>query len=119
MPPWAAALMQFLISIYGGYFGGGVGVLMLAALSLAGMAIRTAGATKNVLNGMMNASAALIFAFSHDINWTYSAAIGLGSIAGGQAGAWLMLRVNERALRIVITAIGLALTVAMFVKAYG
>jgi uncharacterized membrane protein YfcA len=65
----ATALVQFLIAIYGGYFGSGIGFLMLAALTLVGMAIRKAGATKNILAGAMNASAALIFLFSHDIAW--------------------------------------------------
>src|SRR5580658_9999304 len=50
------AAAQFLISIYGGYFGGGIGFLMLAALTAAGVAMRVAGATKNVLAGVMNAS---------------------------------------------------------------
>ena len=64
-----AALMQFGISIYGGYFGGGIGFLMLAALTTAGLAVRDAGAMKNVLAGVMNASAVAIFVFSHDVHW--------------------------------------------------
>ena len=64
-----AALMQFAIAIYGGYFGGGIGFLMLAALTTAGLAVRNAGAMKNVLAGVMNASAVAIFVFSHDVHW--------------------------------------------------
>ena len=52
---------QFLIAIYGGYFGGGIGFLMLAALTIAGLQVRAAGATKNVLAAVMNASAVVIF----------------------------------------------------------
>src|ERR1700744_3693816 len=52
--PVAAGVIQFCIAIYGGYFGGGIGFLMLAALALSGMAMRSAGATKNVLAGAMN-----------------------------------------------------------------
>jgi uncharacterized membrane protein YfcA len=115
-PPARAAAVQFAIAIYGGYFGGGVGILMLAALTLAGLKLRGAGATKNVLNAVQNASAVLIFAFSPDVHWAPAAALGAGSIAGGQAGAWLMLRVNQRALRLVIVAIGLALACAMFIR---
>ena len=59
-----ACRRQLLIAIYGGYFGGGIGFLMLAALTAAGLAIRNAGATKNVLAGVMNASAVAIFVFS-------------------------------------------------------
>ena len=53
-------IAQFLIAIYGGYFGGGIGFLMLAALTAAGLPVRNAGATKNALAGVMNASAVLI-----------------------------------------------------------
>ena len=60
---------QFVIAIYGGYFGGGIGFLMLAALTLAGLAVRAAGATKNVLAGVMNASAVAVFVFSPDVRW--------------------------------------------------
>src|SRR5579875_533690 len=56
--------IQFVIAIYGGYFGGGIGILMLAALTLAGMAMRNAGGTKNVLAAVMNASAVAVFVFS-------------------------------------------------------
>src|SRR5579862_7097683 len=61
---WQAGVAQFLIAIYGGYFGGGIGFLMLAALTIAGLPVRNAGATKNVLAAVMNASAAAIFLFS-------------------------------------------------------
>ena len=60
---------QFLIAIYGGYFGGGIGFLMLAALGAAGMAVRPAAATKNVLAGVMNASAVAVFVFSPSVHW--------------------------------------------------
>jgi hypothetical protein len=117
-PFWAAAA-QFGIAIYGGYFGGGIGMLMLAALTLVGMPVRRAGATKNVLAGVMNASAVAIFAFSHDVHWPAALAVGAGAIVGGQIGAWLMLRVDERKLRIVVVIIGAALTIGMFARAYG
>jgi uncharacterized membrane protein YfcA len=113
-----AALAQFAIAIYGGYFGGGIGILMLAALTLAGLPVRQAGATKNVLAGVMNASAVAIFAFSRDVHWIAALAVGAGAIVGGQIGAWMMLRVNEKALRVAVVGIGAALTIAMFIKAY-
>ena len=114
---WAGAA-QFGIAIYGGYFGGGIGMLMLAALTLAGLGVRAAGATKNVLAGVMNASAVLIFAFSPDVHWAPALAVAVGALAGGQLGAWLMFRVNERALRVGVVILGLVLTVALFAKAY-
>jgi uncharacterized membrane protein YfcA len=109
-----AAVAQLLISIYGGYFGGGIGFLMLAALTAAGVAIRNAGATKNVLAALMNASAVIIFLFSPKVHWRQAAVTGAGAIAGGLAGSLLMQRINERALRIIIIAVGVTLTVALF-----
>ena len=114
---WPAAAAQFAISIYGGYFGGGIGFLMLAALTVAGQAMREAGATKNVLAGAMNASAMLIFVFSPEVRWVPVAVLAAGSIVGGQLGAWLLLRANERLLRAGVVLIGLALTIGLFVRA--
>jgi uncharacterized membrane protein YfcA len=115
--PRSAALSQFGIAIYGGYFGGGIGILMLAALTLAGLAVRNAGATKNALAGVMNAAAVAIFAFSKDVAWHQVLIVGIAALLGGQLGAYAFRRVNEKPLRICITALGLALTVALFVRA--
>ncbi len=119
IPPLGAGCAQFAIAIYGGYFGGGIGMLMLAALTLAGLPVRRAGATKNVLAAVMNASAVAIFAFSRDVHWHAALAVAAGAVVGGQVGTWLMLRVEERLLRIGVVAIGVVLTVALFVRAYG
>lgn len=116
--PRLAAACQFLIAIYGGYFGGGIGMLMLAALTLAGLPVHRAGATKNVLAGVMNASAVLVFCFSADVHWREAASVAAGALAGGQVGAWLMVKVNERALRLAVVGIGVALTIGLFLKAY-
>ena len=115
--PSGAALAQFCIAIYGGYFGGGIGFLMLAALTLAGLAVRQAGATKNALAAVMNASAVIIFLFSPDVRWDKAAVVGICAIAGGMLGAHLLKRVNERLLRVTVIAIGIALTIAMFMRA--
>jgi uncharacterized protein len=112
-----AASAQFAISVYGGYFGGGIGILMMSALTLAGMPVRTAGATKNVLAAFINASAVLIFAFSHDVAWKQALVVGLCAIGGGQLGAHLLRTVNERLLRICIVVLGLALSVGLFIRA--
>jgi uncharacterized membrane protein YfcA len=113
----ATAAAQLAISIYGGYFGGGIGILMLAALTMAGLAVRVAGATKNVLAGVMNASAVAIFVFSRDVAWIQALIVAVGAIAGGQLGAYALHRVNERLLRICIIALGTALSIGLFVRA--
>lgn len=114
--PVTAAVAQFLIAIYGGYFGGGIGFLMLAALTMAGLPARNAGATKNALAGVMNASAVLLFVTSPEVHWLEAVVLGTGAILGGLAGAWALHRVNERLLRIGVVAIGVCLTVGLFLK---
>ncbi len=114
--PLGAAVAQFLIAVYGGYFGGGIGFLMFAALTMAGLPLRNAGATKNALAGVMNASAVLLFVTSDQVHWGAAIALGLGAIVGGQCGNWALHRVNERLLRMVVVGIGLSLTIGLFLK---
>jgi uncharacterized membrane protein YfcA len=111
-----AALLQFVISVYGGYFGGGIGFLMLAALTLSGLALRNAGATKNLLAGAMNASAVSIFVFSRDVAWKQAAVVAVAAVIGGQLGVYALNRVNEKILRICIVILGAALTVGLFIR---
>ena len=112
----AAAAAQFAIAIYGGYFGGGIGFLMLAVLTVAGLPVRSASATKNALAAAMNASAVAIFVFSPDVRWLHALVLGGGGIVGGLLGVWLLPRVNERWLRIGVIAIGIVLTIGLFVR---
>ena len=109
-----AALAQLCISIYGGYYGGGLGFLMLAALTAAGLVMRNAGATKNVLAGVMNASAVAIFVFSPEVRWLAAGIASGGAIIGGIVGGLMLQKVNERALRMVVVVIGIALTIGLF-----
>ncbi|AIO44856.1 sulfite exporter TauE/SafE family protein [Burkholderia cenocepacia] len=114
--PVAAGTSQFLIAIYGGYFGGGIGFLMMAALTMAGLPPRRAMSTKNALAGVMNASAVVLFLTSPHLHWRAAIALGGGAIVGGLLGAWALHRVNERVLRIAIVCIGVLLTIGLFVK---
>jgi uncharacterized membrane protein YfcA len=119
LSPIGAAIVQFVIAVYGGYFGGGIGFLMLAALTMAGLEIRRAGATKNMLAGVMNASAVVVFLFSNEVYWLQAGIVCFAAIGGGLAGAWLLRKVNEGVLRGVVIAIGVALTVGLFWRAHG
>lgn len=114
--PTGAACAQFMIAVYGGYFGGGIGFLMMAALTMAGLPTRHAGATKNALAGVMNASAVVLFLTSPQLHWHAALALGIGAIIGGLMGAWALHRVNEKALRIAIVCIGVCLTIGLFVR---
>lgn len=116
IPRPVLAAVQTCIAVYGGYFGGGIGFLMLAALTVAGMQVRAAAATKNALAMAMNAAAALIFAGSGMISWPAASALAAGGIAGGLCGGWLIHRLPERAMRIGVIVVGALLTVWMFVR---
>ncbi len=116
LPSRVAAMVQFGISIYGGYFGGGIGFLMLATLTLAGVAIRNAGAMKNILAGTMNASAVVVFLMSPDVAWVQAAIVAVTALFGGLIGAWLLKRVNEKLLRGFVVLVGVALTIGMFLR---
>ncbi len=114
--PRAAALAQFAISIYGGYFGGGIGFLMVSALTLAGEPVRVASATKNMLAAVMNAAAVAIFVFSPDLHWPQALATTAGATLGGLFGVHMLERLNEKILRLFVAGVGLALTAALFLR---
>ena len=113
----AALLVQFLIGLYGGYYGGGNGFLMLAVLSLLGQAVRTAGATKNLVIALINGSAVLIFLFTPGLDWLRIAIVAAGAMVGGWGGVWLLRRLDERVLKIGIVLLGISLTVGLFIRA--
>ncbi len=113
---WQSGLVQYLISIYGGYFGGGMGIMIMSVLTLGGMALRNAGATKNALAIGINATAFLVLAFSPDAHWKLALLLGAGAAIGGLGGAWALARVNETALRIAIIGIGTALSIGLFLR---
>lgn len=115
--PVPAGAIQFAIAIYGGYFGGGIGFLMMAALALSQMPVRAAAATKNVLAGVMNFTAVLIFLFSGEVYWLQAAIACIGALIGSVVGARLVHSVPERALRVGIVVLGLLLTAGLFLRA--
>jgi hypothetical protein len=108
--------VQFVIGIYGGYFGGGIGFLMLAALTIAGQQVRMAAATKNMLAMAMNASAVAVFVFSKQVDWLAVAVLAVGGMGGALIGNWLMHRLPESFFRIFIVAVGGVLTIWLFVR---
>lgn len=116
MPLPLLALVQFMIGIYGGYFGGGIGILMLATLSLAGQQVRMATATKNVLAMAMNASAVTLFAFSSHVDWQAGLALAIGGIGGGFLGSWLVHRLPEKVMRGFVVLVGIALSIWLFLR---
>lgn len=115
-PAWVSALIQTVIATYGGFFGGGAGIMTLAALTLARMPVKNAAGTKNVLIALANLSAAIIFAFSGAVAWLQALVIGLGAVVGGYAGARLLTVLPDKILRAAVIVIGVALTIGLFVR---
>lgn len=113
-----AFIFQFLVGIYGGYFGAGIGILMLAALGLIGLRdIHQMNALKNLLAICINGVAAIYFAAMGAVSWPDVAIMAVTSIAGGLLGARLAHRLGRRFVRAFVVAVGLFMTVALFLKA--
>ena len=91
---------------------------MMAVLTVAGLPVRNAAATKNVLAATMNASAVVIFLFSRDVHWAHAAAVGGGGVCGGLVGAALLTRVNERWLRLGVVLLGATLATGLFLRGH-
>ena len=108
-PRWWFLAAQFLVGVYGGYFGAGIGILMLAVLGFMGFAnIHTMNGLKNWGGLLMNAVAAIMFAVSGIVNWQVALAMAAGSVIGGYGGARLAQRVGQAPVRRAITVIGLS-----------
>ena len=99
---------QLGVAIYGGYFGAGIGILMLAALGAIGLTdIHRMNGIKNWGAMCINATAALTFAFSGIVIWPVALTMAVGGLVGGYGGARLALRVGQKWVRRAVVAIGL------------
>jgi uncharacterized membrane protein YfcA len=117
---WTAfvGIVQVAVSVYGGYFGAGIGVLMLAGLSFAGLEdVHQMNALKVLLSTLINLVAAVVFLF-YPINWPIAGAMAVASIAGGFLGMLGARKVQPDKLRLIIIGIGLCLTAYYFYNAY-
>lgn len=113
-PAPAFLVYQLAVSIYGGYFGAGAGILMLAALGMMGLTnIHQMNGLKNWGGGVMNLVAVMIFAASGIVNWPVAAAMAVGATAGGIGGSLLAQRVGQNLVRRAIVVIGLGSGLAM------
>ncbi len=118
--PWLswAMLFQAGVGLYGGYFGAGIGILMLAALGLMGHTdIHRMNAIKNVLAVCINGIAAAYFAISGLVLWQDAAVMTAGAIVGGVGGAGLARRMGRTVVRRIIVAVGFGMALALLVKA--
>lgn len=110
-------IFQLLVGLYGGYFGAGMGILMLAALGLIGLTdLHQMNGLKNLLAICINGIAAIYFAAQGAVIWRDALLMAVASIIGGYAGARIARRLGRRFVRGFVVAIGLLMTVALFVK---
>ena len=107
-PPASIIAWQFVVSVYGGYFGAGVGILMLAALGFMGLKnIHRMNGLKNWGGLCMNAVAAVMFAFSNLVHWKVALAMAAGAVSGGYLGSRTAQRVPQTVVRAAVVVIGL------------
>jgi uncharacterized protein len=113
---WAGAVaFQFFVGVYGGYFGAGIGILMLAALGLLGFSdIHRMNGLKNVLAILINGVAAAYFIFSGAVIWVDVLVMTFAAIAGGYSGARLAYKLGRRFVRYAVIVIGLVMGVSLF-----
>lgn len=117
-PRWLAASV-FAVSVYGGYFGAAAGVIMLALIMLAtGDVLARANALKNLLLGLANAVAAVVFALFGPVHWLAVLPLAVGFLAGGRLGPLVVRRLPAGPLRLVIAAAGVGLAVHLGLDAY-
>jgi len=110
---------QFVLSIYGGYFGGAVGVMLMACWSLLGMTdLLAMNAAKTLLVTAMNTVAAICFAVAGLVWWPQALAMMAASVVGGYLGASVARRLNQAMFRRLVSALYFALTAAFFWRSF-
>lgn len=110
---------QFAVSVYGGYFGAGIGILMLASLGFLGLSdIHEMNALKNMLGSLINVVASLWFVSSGIVDWPRAAVMTIGALVGYYLGASLSQRIPQSTVRRLITTIGLVISAVMFYRQF-
>ncbi len=116
----AIVFFQFLVGIYGGYFGAGIGILMLSSLAFMGIPdIHRMNAVKTILAATMNGVTVVIFALEGVVVWKYAAAMAVASIIGGYIGARMARKLPAGRVRLIVIAIGFGVAGYSFYKRFG
>ena len=116
--PVTSAAAIFTVSVYGGYFNGGLGIVLLAAFGLLGYAsLHGMNGLKNMLSAVLSLIPAVSFAVAGLIAWEQALVLALATTAGGLAGAWISRRIKRtELLRGFVTLTGAVLTLAFFLN---
>jgi uncharacterized membrane protein YfcA len=108
-------LFLFSIAVYGGYFGGGIGIMLLAAFRLYGFTdIHGMNGIKTILSGLLNFIAAVIFISAHEVWWRPTLIMMAAGIAGGYVGPLLAKRTKPVVIRRIVIAVGILMTIYFF-----
>jgi len=118
-PSWGTlagiSVLQFATAIYGGFFGGGIGIVMLATLSLMGMEnIHEMNALKTLLATLINGVAVVIFALNGAVYWPQGLLMVVGAIIGGYGGAYYARKLDPRLVRRFVIVVGFVMTAYFF-----
>jgi hypothetical protein len=114
-----AVVFELVVALYGGYFGGGVGIMNLAMLASLGMTdIHAMNALKVVLSGVINGVAIVMFIAAGAIYWPQGIVMTLGAILGGYSAAHYSQKLPQAWVRAFVIVVGTGMTIYFFVKAY-
>ena len=116
---WGAIFFQFLVAVYGGYFGAGIGILMLASLGFIGLShIHEMNTLKTILGSLINLVAALWFIRAGLIHWPKAAVMTLGALVGYFLGSHFSQQIPQKQVRQIITLIGFVLSAVTFYQQF-
>ena len=116
--PGPILALQFALGVYGGYFGGAVGLMMMAAWSLlAGVDLKQLNPPRTLMVSAANTVAVVCFAIAGAVRWPQALMVALGALAGGYLGAHLGRRLDPRVVRAATIALSVAMTAVFFVRA--
>lgn len=116
---FGATLFQFVVAVYGGYFGGGMGIVMLAMLAVLGMTdIHAMNALKSLMGFVINGVAVVTFVLARAVYWKHGIIMIMGAIFGGYLGAHYAMKMPQVWIRWFVVAVGAGMTVYFFWKSY-
>ena len=120
-PRWlvvaASNLFQFLIALYGGFFGAGIGIMMLALLTMLRMEdIHAMNALKTLLNAAINGAAVVTFIVAGAVLWPQALVMLVGAVAGGYGGAYFAQKLDPQIVRRFVIAVGICMTAYFFLR---
>jgi uncharacterized protein len=112
--------IQLIVAVYGGYFGGGIGIMILASLGVMGMDnIHEMNGLKTVLQSIINGVAVITFVIARAVIWLPAIVMVVGAIVGGFGGAYVARRLDARFIRGFVILVGISMTIFFFLRSIG